>query len=76
VHFKMRRLASRRDQPFDDKPVAIWGLPERARHRRAQYHLRQSCVFLNACARAQGHDCGGAPKFDDTGTLTDRPSAV
>ena len=63
------------DQPFNAKPVAImgataglWGTS------RAQYHLRQSCVFLNMLpinkpevliAQAQN-------KFDAEGRLTDQ----
>jgi chromate reductase, NAD(P)H dehydrogenase (quinone) len=63
------------DQPFNGKPVAImgataglWGTS------RAQYHLRQSCVFLNMLpinkpevliAQAQN-------KFDAEGRLTDQ----
>ena len=36
------------DQPFDGKPIAIMGAsPGRLGTARAQYHLRQSFVFLN-----------------------------
>src|ERR1700688_2330826 len=36
------------DQPFNAKPVAIMGAsPGPVGTGRAQYHLRQSCVFLN-----------------------------
>src|SRR6202030_975832 len=36
------------DQPFSEKPVAILGAsPGALGTGRAQYHLRQSCVFLN-----------------------------
>ncbi len=36
------------DNSFEDKPVAIMGAsPGRIGTARAQYHLRQSCVFLN-----------------------------
>src|SRR5258706_1053110 len=36
------------DQPLDDKPVGILGAsPSALGTGRAQYHLRQSCVFLN-----------------------------
>ena len=37
------------DQPFDGKPLAIMGAsPSRLGTARAQYHLRQCFVFLNA----------------------------
>ena len=37
------------DQPFQDKPIAIMGAsPGRLGSARAQYHLRQCFVFLNA----------------------------
>jgi chromate reductase len=36
------------DQPFDGKPAAIMGAsPSMLGSARAQYHLRQSCVYLN-----------------------------
>jgi len=36
------------DQPFNGKPIAIMGVtPSLWGTARAQYHLRQSCVFLN-----------------------------
>jgi chromate reductase, NAD(P)H dehydrogenase (quinone) len=62
------------DQPFNDKPVAIMGASSGILGTaRAQYHLRQTCVFLNMhpinkpevlIARAQD-------KFDASGRLTD-----
>lgn len=62
------------DQPFNDKPVAIMGASGSVLGTaRAQYHLRQSCVFLNMhpinkpevmIARAQD-------KFDSEGKLND-----
>ncbi len=61
-------------QPFSGKPVAIMGASQgNIGTARAQYHLRQICVFLNAfplnrpevmIARAQ-------EKFDKEGRLTD-----
>ena len=61
-------------QPFNGKPVAIMGASQgNIGTARAQYHLRQICVFLNAfplnrpevmIARAQ-------EKFDKEGRLTD-----
>jgi len=65
------------DQPFDGKPVAIMGASMgMTGTARAQYHLRQSCVFLNMfpvnkpevfIAQAQN-------KFDAQGRLTDEPT--
>ncbi|MGH8400580.1 MAG: NADPH-dependent FMN reductase [Gammaproteobacteria bacterium] len=62
------------DQPFNDKPVAIMGASGSILGTaRAQYHLRQICVFLNMhpinkpevmIARAQD-------KFDAEGKLND-----
>ena len=62
------------DQPFNDKPAAIMGASGSILGTaRAQYHLRQTCVFLNMhlvnkpevmIARAQD-------KFDASGRLMD-----
>ena len=62
------------DQPFNDKPVAIMGASGGILGTaRAQYHLRQICVFLNMhllnkpevmIAQAQN-------KFDASGRLSD-----
>ncbi len=62
------------DQPFNGKPVAIMGASAALLGTaRAQYHLRQTCVFLNMyplnkpevfIAQAQN-------KFDASGKLTD-----
>jgi len=62
------------DQPFNDKPAAIMGASgSNLGTARAQYHLRQTCVFLNMhlvnkpevmIAQAQN-------KFDASGRLTD-----
>jgi chromate reductase, NAD(P)H dehydrogenase (quinone) len=62
------------NQPFDGKPVAIMGASAGALGTgRAQYHLRQTCVFLNMfpvnkpevmIAQAQN-------RFDAEGRLTD-----
>lgn len=62
------------DQPFNDKPAAIMGASGSILGTaRAQYHLRQTCVFLNMhllnkpevmIAQAQN-------KFDASGRLTD-----
>jgi chromate reductase, NAD(P)H dehydrogenase (quinone) len=65
------------DQPFNGKPVAMAGASGgNSGTMRAQYHLRQSCVFLNMfplnkpevfVTQAQG-------KFDASGKLTDEPA--
>jgi chromate reductase, NAD(P)H dehydrogenase (quinone) len=62
------------DQPFNDKPAAIMGASGSILGAaRAQYHLRQTCVYLNMhlvnkpevmIAQAQN-------KFDASGRLTD-----
>jgi chromate reductase len=62
------------DQPFSGKPVAIMGAsPGRFGTVRAQNHLRQSLVALNANVLAKpAVMVGGAEAvFDDTGQLTD-----
>lgn len=65
------------DQPFDGKPVAIMGAsPGMLGSARAQYHLRQMLVFLNAYVlnRPEVMIAQAAGKFDDAGTLTDAPT--
>jgi chromate reductase len=65
------------DQPFDDKPVAILGAsPSALGTGRAQYHLRQSCVFLNmhVLNKPEVMIAAAHTKFDDKGTLTDEPT--
>jgi chromate reductase len=62
------------DQPFDDKPVGILGAsPSALGTGRAQYHLRQSCVFLNmhVLNKPEVMIAAAHTKFDDKGTLTD-----
>jgi chromate reductase len=62
------------DQPFYDKPVAIMGAsPSTTGTARAQYHLRQSCVFLNMhlVNKPEMLIGGAAAKFDAEGRLTD-----
>jgi chromate reductase len=61
------------DQPFEKKPVAIMGVsPGRIGTARAQYHLRQSFVFLNAAVINRPEVMvGGVDGFDETGQLTD-----
>jgi len=65
------------DQPFDDKPVAMLGAsPSALGTGRAQYHLRQSCVFLNmhVLNKPEAMIAAAHTKFDDKGTLTDEPT--
>jgi chromate reductase len=62
------------DQPFNNKPIAIMGAsPGALGSARAQYHLRQMFIYLNAYLLnqpevmiAQGHQ-----KFDEQGKLKD-----
>ena len=63
------------DQPFDGKPVAIMGAGGGGTAR-AQYHLRQVLVFLNAFPVNKPEVMIGQPatKFDETGRLTDEPT--
>jgi len=62
------------NQPFDNKPVAIMGAsPGAIGTARAQYHLRQSFVFLNAQVLNKPEVMIGscASRFDADGKLTD-----
>ena len=58
---------------LDGKPVAILGAGGRMASSRAQYHLRQSCVFLNLHPLNKpevfAHASGGS--FDESGNLVD-----
>ena len=61
-------------QPFDDKPVAIMGASiSRLGTARAQYHLRQTAVYLNMhlLNRPEVMIAGAANAFDASGRLTD-----
>ncbi|MGF1608098.1 MAG: NADPH-dependent FMN reductase [Kiloniellales bacterium] len=63
------------DQPFDGKPVAIMGAsPGRLGTARAQYHLRQAFVFLNALLlnKPEVMVAGANDLFDESGRLTDQ----
>jgi chromate reductase len=65
------------DQPFDGKPVAIMGAsPGMLGSARAQYHLRQMLVFLNAHVlnRPEVMIAHAPDKYDDAGNLTDGPT--
>jgi chromate reductase len=62
------------EQPFDGKPVAIMGAsPGALGTARAQYHLRQMFIFLNALLlnRPEVMIAGASQRFDDQGRLTD-----
>lgn len=63
------------DNPFDGKVVAIMGASiGMLGTARAQYHLRQSCVFLNmhALNRPEVMVPFAQDKFDDQGQLVDK----
>lgn len=65
------------DQPFDGKPIAIMGTsPGRLGTARAQYHLRQFFVFLNAhiVNRPEVMISGAPQMFDEELRLTDEPT--
>ena len=62
------------DQPFDGKPIAIMGAsPGRLGTARAQYHLRQCFVALNALVlnRPEVMVAGASAIFDESGSVTD-----
>ena len=62
------------EQPFDGKPVAVIGASAGVLGTaRAQYHLRQSCVFLNMYPinRPEVFIGQAQNKFDDNGNLVD-----
>jgi chromate reductase len=65
------------DQPFNGKPVAMMGASAgNSGTMRAQYHLRQSCVFLNMLPvnKPEVFIAQAAGKFDPAGRLTDQPT--
>lgn len=65
------------EQPFDGKPVAVMGASIGAMgSSRAQYHLRQCCVFLNALVmnRPEVMIAAAGSRFDADGALTDQPT--
>ncbi|MGH8373368.1 MAG: NADPH-dependent FMN reductase [Gammaproteobacteria bacterium] len=62
------------EQPFNDKPLAIMGASGSVLGTaRAQYHLRQICVFLNMhpINKPEVMIARAADKFDADGKLTD-----
>ncbi|HTC18088.1 MAG TPA: NADPH-dependent FMN reductase [Stellaceae bacterium] len=65
------------DQPFDGKPVAMMGASMGLFGTgRAQYHLRQTCVFLNMLPlnKPEVMIPQAQNKFDAQGKLTDEPT--
>lgn len=65
------------EQPFDDKPIALMGASQGLQGSgRAQYHLRQIFVFLNAhfLNRPEVMIPQAQNKFDAEGKLTDQPT--
>jgi chromate reductase, NAD(P)H dehydrogenase (quinone) len=65
------------NQPFDGKPVAIMGASGGILGTaRAQYHLRQMLIFLNAhlVNRPEVMIGQAQNKFDQDGKLTDEPT--
>jgi chromate reductase len=63
------------EQPFDGKPIALMGASGGALGTaRAQYHLRQMFIFLNAhmLNRPEVMIGGATSKFDAEGKLTDQ----
>jgi chromate reductase len=62
------------DQPFNSKPAAIMGAsPSMLGSARAQYHLRQTCIYLNIFPVNQPEVliASANRKFDEGGRLTD-----
>ena len=67
-------MARSATKPFDNKPVAIMGAsPGVIGTARAQYHLRQSFIFMNAMVLNKPEVMIGsaATRFDAGGNLTD-----
>jgi chromate reductase len=65
------------DQPLDGKPAAIMGASTgKLGTARAQYHLRQICVFVNVLPvnRPEVMLSGAAKLFDADGRLDDEPT--
>jgi chromate reductase len=65
------------EQPFDGKPTAILSAsPSFTGGARAQYHLRQAFIYLNAIIlnRPEVMISAAHTKFDNDGKLTDGPT--
>ncbi|HTK92768.1 MAG TPA: NADPH-dependent FMN reductase [Verrucomicrobiae bacterium] len=77
IDWASRPTPARQVQPFSGKPVAIMGASAGALGTsRAQYHLRQTCVFLNMFPlnRPEVFVPAAQTKFDASGRLTDEPA--
>jgi chromate reductase len=65
------------DQPFNEKAVAIMGAsPSALGTGRAQYHLRQCCIYLNMhlLNKPEVMIAAAGAKFNEQGKLTDEPT--
>lgn len=65
------------DQPFNEKPIAIMGAsPGILGSARAQYHLRQCFIYLNAhiLNKPEVMISQAPSRFDENGTLRDEPT--
>jgi len=74
IDWGSRPSPARQVQPFDGKPVAIMGASAGTMGTaRAQYHLRQTCVFLNMLPlnKPEVFVPAAQTKFDASGRLTD-----
>jgi chromate reductase, NAD(P)H dehydrogenase (quinone) len=76
IDWGSRPSPARATQPFNGKPVAMMGASAGMMGTgRAQYHLRQTCVFLNMLPlnKPEVFVAAAATKFDASGRLTDEP---
>ena len=74
IDWASRPSPVRSTQPFNGKPVAMMGASAGTMGTgRAQYHLRQSCVFLNMLPlnKPEVFVAAAQTKFDASGRLTD-----
>ena len=74
IDWGSRPSPARQVQPFDGKPVAMMGASAGVMGTaRAQYHLRQTCVFLNMhpLNKPEVFVPAAQTKFDASGRLTD-----
>jgi chromate reductase len=74
IDWGSRPSPARATQPFNGKPVAMMGASAGMMGTgRAQYHLRQTCVFLNMLPlnKPEVFVAAAATKFDASGRLTD-----